>query len=95
MPGTGCTLGVHEHCLVDTDAAAVTAQPGLLPAIAVAHLVKRFDTVTALNDVSFEVACGSTTALLGGNGAGKTTTISILLGLLTPTAGTVTGCWAR
>jgi ABC-2 type transport system ATP-binding protein len=90
MPGTGCTLGVYEHRLADTDVAAVRAQAGSLPAITVAHLVKRFETVTALDDVSFEVACGSTTALLGGNGAGKTTTISILLGLLTPTCGAVT-----
>jgi ABC-2 type transport system ATP-binding protein len=33
---------------------------------------------------------GTTTALLGGNGAGKTTTLSMLLGVLTPTAGCVT-----
>jgi ABC-2 type transport system ATP-binding protein len=59
-------------------------------AIVVEHLVKRFDTVTAVDGVSFSVAAGSTTALLGGNGAGKTTTLSILLGLLTPTSGAVT-----
>lgn len=51
--------------------------------------MKRFGTVTAVDDVSFDVAAGLTTALLGGNGAGKTTTISILLGLLTPSSGTV------
>ena len=43
-----------------------------------------------MDGVSFTVAAGSTTALLGGNGAGKTTTLSILLGLLTPTSGSVT-----
>lgn len=59
-------------------------------AIAVTGLVKRFDAVAALAGISFEVATGSTTALLGGNGAGKTTTLSILLGLLLPSAGTVT-----
>lgn len=66
----------------------------ITPAILVSHLVKRFGAVTALDDVSFRVATGSTTALLGGNGAGKTTTLSILLGLLTPTSGAVSvlGC---
>ena len=59
-------------------------------AIVVDDLFKRFDAVTAVDDVSFAVAAGSTTALLGGNGAGKTTTLSILLGLLTPTSGSVT-----
>jgi ABC-2 type transport system ATP-binding protein len=60
------------------------------PAIVVEDLVKRFGTVTAVDGVSFAVTAGTTTALLGGNGAGKTTTLSILLGLLTPTSGTVT-----
>lgn len=58
-------------------------------AIAVGNLTKRYGAVTALDGVSFTVAAGSTMALLGGNGAGKTTTISILLGLLLPSAGTV------
>ena len=72
----------------------MTVRLTLTPAVVAAHLVKRFDALTALDDVSFQVATGSTTALLGGNGAGKTTTISILLGLLMPTSGSVTvlGC---
>lgn len=57
------------------------------PAIQVFDLTKKFGDVTAVDSVTFEVASGSTTALLGGNGAGKTTTISMLLGLLLPTAG--------
>jgi len=60
------------------------------PAIAVTHLVKRFDKVLAVNDISFSVARGSVTALLGGNGAGKTTTLAMLLGALTPTSGEIT-----
>ncbi|MBL8660152.1 MAG: ABC transporter ATP-binding protein [Rhodospirillales bacterium] len=59
------------------------------PAVVVDKVTKRYRDVTALDGVSFTVAAGSTMALLGGNGAGKTTTISILLGLLLPTAGAV------
>jgi len=59
-------------------------------AVVVDGLVKRFGEVAAVDDVSFTVATGSTTALLGGNGAGKTTTISMLLGVLLPTAGRIT-----
>ena len=58
--------------------------------ITVEALTKRFGAVTAIDSISFTVAEGSTTALLGGNGAGKTTTLSVLLGLLLPTSGSVT-----
>jgi ABC-2 type transport system ATP-binding protein len=60
-----------------------------MTAIVVRHLVKTFGDVAAVDDIDFSVEVGSTTALLGGNGAGKTTTISILLGLLMPTSGSV------
>jgi ABC-2 type transport system ATP-binding protein len=59
------------------------------PAIAVDGLIKRYGDVQAVDGISFTVAQGSFTALLGGNGAGKTTTIAILLGLIRPTAGRV------
>jgi ABC-2 type transport system ATP-binding protein len=57
--------------------------------IEVSGLTKRFKTILAVDDVSFAVRRGQITALLGGNGAGKTTTISMLLGLLVPTAGAI------
>ena len=60
------------------------------PVATVDNLIKRFGEVTALDSIGFSVAEGSITALLGGNGAGKTTTLSILLGLLLPTSGSVT-----
>jgi ABC-2 type transport system ATP-binding protein len=59
------------------------------PAIEVSRLTKRFETVTAVEDVAFAVRPGETVGLLGGNGAGKTTTISMLLGLLKPSQGEV------
>lgn len=46
-------------------------------------------TVTAVDGIDFAIAAGQTVALLGGNGAGKTTTLSMLLGLLIPTSGTI------
>ncbi len=52
-------------------------------------ITKRFERIIAVDNVSFEVRAGSTAALLGGNGAGKTTTISILLGLLLPSSGSI------
>jgi ABC-2 type transport system ATP-binding protein len=58
-------------------------------AIVVSGLIKRYGRVEAVRGVSFSVREGTTTALLGGNGAGKTTTLSMLLGVLEPTAGDV------
>src|SRR5689334_25042736 len=58
-------------------------------AIAVDSLVKRYKGVAAVDGISFRLAPGSITGLLGGNGAGKTTTIAMIMGLVTPTAGTV------
>ena len=55
-------------------------------AIEAGHLIKRFGTVTAVNDVSLTVREGETFGFLGPNGAGKTTTIRLLTGVLTPDA---------
>jgi ABC-2 type transport system ATP-binding protein len=46
--------------------------------------------VPAVDGISFSIAPGSITGLLGGNGAGKSTTISMIMGLLVPTSGRVT-----
>jgi ABC-2 type transport system ATP-binding protein len=53
-------------------------------------LSKRYGEVQAVDDLSFAVPAGTTTALLGANGAGKTTTIAMLLGLLEPSSGRIT-----
>src|SRR5437868_5432978 len=58
-------------------------------AIEVAHLVKVYKTTRAVDDISFRIARGSITGLLGGNGAGKTTTIAMIMGLVLPTSGRV------
>ena len=50
---------------------------------------KTYGSVRAVKSIDLEIRRGETVALLGPNGAGKTTTISMLLGLLTPTSGTV------
>jgi len=59
------------------------------PIIEVKNLVKKFDKVTAVNGISFEIEEGKITGLLGPNGAGKTTTIQMLLDIVTPTSGEV------
>ncbi|HYK79242.1 MAG TPA: ABC transporter ATP-binding protein [Micropepsaceae bacterium] len=75
--------------ILKTDVSAASGVRAATPAIAVEGLVKRYGQVRAVDGISFNVARGSFTALLGGNGAGKTTTIAILLGLVRPTAGRV------
>ena len=59
------------------------------PAIEAERLVKIYKSVQAVDGVSFAVAPGSLTGLLGGNGAGKTTTIAMIMGLIAPTSGRV------
>jgi ABC-2 type transport system ATP-binding protein len=59
------------------------------PVIQVSALTKRFGETLAVDSIDFTVPRGATAALLGGNGAGKTTTLSMLLGLLLPSAGRV------
>jgi ABC-2 type transport system ATP-binding protein len=56
-------------------------------AIEVMGLTKKFGDFTAVNNITFTVPRGEIFGFLGPNGAGKTTTIRMLLGLLTPTAG--------
>jgi ABC-2 type transport system ATP-binding protein len=58
-------------------------------AIEVVRLVKQYKTTRAVDDISFRIARGSITGLLGGNGAGKTTTIAMIMGLVLPTSGRV------
>ncbi|UCG24721.1 MAG: ATP-binding cassette domain-containing protein [Chloroflexota bacterium] len=55
--------------------------------IVINGLVKQFDDITAVNGLNLEVRKGEMFGFLGPNGAGKTTTISMLAGLLAPTAG--------
>ncbi len=58
-------------------------------AIRVEDLCKVFGKIKAVDHLSFSVPGGTTCALLGANGAGKTTTLSMLLGLLLPTSGSI------
>ncbi|MFO0707539.1 MAG: ABC transporter ATP-binding protein [Nitrospira sp.] len=59
------------------------------PVLEVHNLTKRFGEFTAVNGISFAIRPGEILGLLGPNGAGKTTTMHMLLGLITPTAGTI------
>jgi ABC-2 type transport system ATP-binding protein len=63
--------------------------PGLMGAL---HGLwrRRYETVSAVRDVSFQVEEGEMVGFLGPNGAGKTTTLKMLAGLLYPTSGTAT-----
>ncbi len=74
---------------------APAAEQGESAAIDVAHLVKVYKTTRAVDDISFRIARGSITGLLGGNGAGKTTTIAMIMGLVLPTSGSVEVLGAR
>jgi ABC-2 type transport system ATP-binding protein len=57
--------------------------------ISTSRLTKAFDTLVAVNDLHLEVLRGDVFGFLGPNGSGKTTTIRMLLGLIRPTAGSI------
>lgn len=59
------------------------------PVLDARGLVKRFGATTAVDGVDVVVRAGERVGLLGPNGAGKTTTLLMLLGAITPDAGTV------
>ncbi len=58
-------------------------------AILTDNLAKHYGDSIAVDGISFAVAAGSITGLLGGNGAGKTTTIGMTMGLVSPSGGRV------
>ena len=59
------------------------------PVLQATNLTKRFGDFTAVDGVSLSVGPGEILGLLGPNGAGKTTTMHMLLGLITPTSGSI------
>lgn len=59
------------------------------PVLQVENLTKRFGNVTSVDRVSFQIGKGEILGLLGANGAGKTTAINMILGIITPTVGSV------
>ncbi len=60
-----------------------------MPVIEVENLVKRYDDVAVVDDVSFSVEKGEVFGILGPNGAGKTTTVESIAGLRRPDSGRI------
>lgn len=60
----------------------------LQPVVTTQGLTRRFDDLTAVDDLNLEIYPGEVLGFLGHNGAGKTTTVRLLNGVLTPTSGT-------
>lgn len=58
--------------------------------INVRNLTKKFSSITAVDNISFEIKKGQIFSFLGPNGAGKTTTVRMLATLIKPTSGTIT-----
>lgn len=72
-------------------AAAVRWSPGEAdePAVVIRQLTKRYGNLFAVNGLDLDVPRGSVFGLIGPNGAGKSTTFAVMVGLLSPTSGSV------
>ncbi len=66
-----------------------TATPGGTAFLQIRHIVKQFDDVFAVDDVSLDIAQGEIFALLGSSGCGKSTLLRMLAGFETPTSGQI------
>ncbi|MFN5775144.1 MAG: ABC transporter permease subunit [Limnohabitans sp.] len=62
------------------------------PVLVVDNIRKQFGGLTAVNDISFDIAAGQIVGLIGPNGAGKSTTFNLITGVLSKTSGRVTFC---
>lgn len=84
-PTVGESTGVFPVAAEEKESPPVdVAAPDV---IVINRLVKQFEDVTAVDDLSLTIRKGEMFGFLGPNGAGKTTTISMLCGLLKPTSG--------
>lgn len=59
------------------------------PIVEILQLTKHFGTFAAVKGISFSVKEGEIVGLLGPNGAGKTTTLAMILGVISPTSGSI------
>jgi len=88
---TTLLLNRFNNCMIEVnnivkDFRKTIKKPGLAGSIA--SLFKpEYETVRAVNDVSFEVPEGEILGFIGPNGAGKSTVIKMLTGILTPNSG--------
>jgi peptide/nickel transport system ATP-binding protein len=89
---------VSSASRTDVDASSaenLVQDKGSEPILVAEHLTKEYavrgrrETLTAVDDVSFTVRAGTTTAVVGESGSGKTTVARMVLGLETPTSGEV------
>ncbi|MFI5400624.1 MAG: ABC transporter ATP-binding protein [SAR324 cluster bacterium] len=76
-------------CASRKRSAAVAATPQRRPVLEVRGLSKRFGGVQAVHGVGFDLHAGEVLAMIGPNGAGKTTCFNMLMGQLSPDAGSV------
>ena len=77
---------IAPHSLTPENESQVTTEI----VVALQGITKSYGTLQAVKGIDLAIRRGEIVALLGPNGAGKTTTISMLLGLLTPTNGSIT-----
>jgi ABC-2 type transport system ATP-binding protein len=74
--------------VTDPTATATILPPPTAAAVRVQQLTKRYGSLRANDEVTFDVPKGSVFGLVGPNGAGKTTTLTVIATLLLPTSGT-------
>ncbi len=67
----------------------MTAKPGTESVVTIQHLVKRYGSFLAVNDVSLSINEGEIFGIIGPNGAGKTTAVECISGLRVPDSGTI------
>jgi ABC-2 type transport system ATP-binding protein len=67
----------------------MSPRPDTSPAVEMTNVTKRYGALEAVRGIDLTIQAGEIVAMLGPNGAGKTTSVGLMLGLRTPTSGTV------